>query len=252
MNKAAKIILGVSAAALAGTALVTGFLCLSAATGTAILPEGFTVTAHTGCEGTEDNSLEAIEKGAQAGADTVEFDLRFDSDGQGILSHDEGGENPVTLDQAFRLISEKEKITVNVDCKTTDNLAEVYRLGEEYGITDRLFYTGIEEKDTEAAVTQTPQIPYFLNFKVDKSKKNDGEYISSLISLVKEKGALGLNINHGQCSKKMVEMLRAEGLQVSLWTANDVLTMLKCISYAPDNITTRHPSILIKLIDKLK
>ena len=83
-------------------------------------------------------------------------------------------------------------------------------------------------------------------------KKNNDKYISSLISLVKEKGALGLNINHEQCSKKMVEGFHREGLQVSVWTANSTRVMLKCLSFAPDNITTRYPSELKKLIDNKK
>lgn len=216
------------------------------------LPSAFTVTAHTGCEGTKDNSLEAILKGIEAGADTVEFDLRFDSEGKGILSHDENGKDPVALDEALRLISSYECIRVNVDCKTTDNLSEVYRLGEELGITDRLFYTGIELKDTEAARSQTPQIPYFLNYKVKRLKKNNEKYISSLACLVKEKGALGLNIKYNQCSSKLVKIFRKEGLQVSLWTANNTRVMLKCLSFAPDNITTRYPSELKKLISDSK
>ncbi len=252
MNKTAKKILGVSAVALLGVAEATGSLYFQAEKSVGNLPQDFTVTAHTGCEGTEDNSLEAIRKGKETGADIVEFDLRFDGEGRGILSHDENENNPVSLDEALKTVSQYEGLRVNVDCKTTDNLKEIFRLGEEYGITDRLFYTGIEEKDVEAAKTQTPQISYYLNYEVDKLKKKDEEYISSLISLVKEKGAVGLNINHGQCSKKMVEMFRGEGLQVSVWTANDIFTMLKCISFVPDNITTRYPSTLIKLINILR
>ncbi len=252
MNKTAKIIIGVSAVALLGTFAAVGSLYLSAQKSIGNLSMDFTITAHTGCEGTEDNSLEAIHKGREAGADTVEFDLRFDMSGKGILAHDEYENNPVSLEEALKAVSQYDTLRVNVDCKTTDNLKEVYRIGEKYGITDRLFYTGIEEKDVEAARTQTPEIPYFLNYSVEKLKKNDDDYISSLISLVKEKGAVGLNINHGQCSKKMVKMFRDEGLQVSVWTANDIFAMLKCISFAPDNITTRHPSALIKLIEKLK
>ncbi len=216
------------------------------------LPQNFTVTAHTGCEGTKDNSLDAIRKGKEAGADIVEFDLRFDSEGNGILSHDENENNPVALDEAIKLISSYDGLKVNVDCKTTDNLKEVYRLGEEYGITDRLFYTGIELKDVEAARSQTPQIPYFLNYKVKKLKKNNKKYILSLISLVKEKGALGLNIKYNQCSDKMVKMFREENLQISVWTANNTRVMLKCLSFSPDNITTRYPSELRELINKLK
>ncbi|MBE6776118.1 MAG: glycerophosphodiester phosphodiesterase [Ruminococcaceae bacterium] len=216
------------------------------------LPELFTVTAHTGCEGTKDNSLEAIKKGAESGADIIEFDLRFDKDGNGILSHDETEDKAVTLEEAFELVSSFDGLKVNVDCKTTDNLSDVYRLSERYGITDRIFYTGIEEKDVAAAKTQTPEISYFLNFKAKSLKKKNEKYISSLISLVKEKGAVGINLRHSQCSKKMVEMFRAEGLLVSVWTANSTRVMKKCLSFSPDNITTRYPSALLDMINNLK
>ena len=214
------------------------------------LPKNFTVTAHTGCEGTADNSLEAIKAGAKAGADIVEFDLRFDKDGNGILSHDETEGKAVTLEEAFELVASFDKLKVNVDCKTTDNLKEVYRLSEKYGITHRIFYTGIEVKDVEEAKLQTTQISYFLNYKVKGFKKKNVKYIRSLISLVKEKGASGLNIRYSQCSKKMVDMFREEGLFVSVWTANSPRVMKKCLSFAPDNITTRYPSALIEIINK--
>lgn len=252
MKSITKIFVGVSALAFLGAELAAGSTLPQIENAVKALPEGFTVTAHTGCEGTKDNSLEAITAGKNAGADIVEFDLRFDGDGNGILAHDEDEKNAVSLEEALKTVSSFEDLRVNVDCKTTDNLREVYRLGEKYGITDRLFYTGIEEKDVEAASQQTPQIPYLLNYKVDKSKKNDEEYILSLINLVKEKGAPGLNINHGQCSRKMVQMFREEGLTVSVWTANSVIAMLRCLSFSPDNITTRYPSTLIKIIKKFK
>ncbi len=216
------------------------------------LPQGFTVTAHTGCEGTKDNSLEAIKKGADAGAHIIEFDLRFDKDGNGILSHDATEGEAVTLEDAFELVASFDKLKVNVDCKTTDNLTDVYRLSEKLGITDRIFYTGIEVKDVDAAKAQTPQISYFLNYKASIFKKNNGKYISSLISLVKEKGAVGINLRYSQCSKRMVDMFRKEGLLVSVWTANSTRVMKKCLSFKSDNITTRYPSTLIELINKQK
>ena len=49
------------------------------------LPEGFTVTAHTGCEGADDNTLESISRGAVAGADIVEIDLHFLPDNTPVL-----------------------------------------------------------------------------------------------------------------------------------------------------------------------
>lgn len=245
MKKALKAALGISVIAVAAAGISFAVLKGNIRN----LPEDFTVTAHTGCEKTEDNSLESISAAIKAGADITEFDLRFDGDGKAILSHDEGAENPVTLDEAFSLVATDDKLMVNVDVKTADNMKEVYILSEKYGITDRIFYTGIEEEKVETVKKETPEIPYYLNFAPDILKKSDDEYISSLIELVKEKGAVGLNVNYRRCSKKLVEKFRSEGLKVSVWTANDALSMALCLNMTPDNITTRYPSLLIKVID---
>lgn len=248
MKKGFKVALGISAVAVAVAGINLAVLKNSVKN----LPEDFTVTAHTGCEKTGDNSLESISAAIKAGADIAEFDLRFDESGKAILSHDEGEENPVTLDEAFSLVAVDGKLTVNVDVKTTDNLKEVYVLSEKYGISERIFYTGIEEEKVETVKTETPELSYYLNYAPDISKKNDDEYIKSLIDLVKEKGAVGLNVNYLKCSKKLVQKFRNEGLKVSVWTANDALSMAFCLNMTPDNITTRYPSVLNKIIDFLR
>ena len=133
----------------------------------AVLPEGFTVTAHTGCEETEDNSLDSIRKGYESGADIVEFDLNFTSDGEAVLSHDEPQSGCVTLDEAFALIAELPDLKVNVDCKSVANLKVVTELAQKHGISDRIFYTGIREENIKVVREQTPDVAYWLNYDVD-------------------------------------------------------------------------------------
>ena len=248
MKKSHKAILGIYAVAAAGAGINFAVLKNSVKN----LPVDFTVTAHTGCEKSKDNSLESISAAINAGAQITEFDLRFDGDGKAILSHDDGAENPVTLDEAFALVAVDDKLMVNVDVKTTDNIKEVYLLSEKYGITNRIFYTGIEEAKVETVKTETPAISYYLNYAPDLSKKYDDEYIASLIELVKGAGAVGLNVNYLKCSKKMVEAFRREGLKVSVWTAKEIFSMIICLNMMPDNITTRCPVLLNKLIDFLR
>ena len=91
------------------------------------LPEGFTITAHTGCMGTQQNSLDSMKIGQGNGANIVEFDLRANENGDLVLSHDEpkGGEIP--LNEAFALLSSFENTKANVDIKmmlreSADNL----------------------------------------------------------------------------------------------------------------------------------
>ena len=211
------------------------------------LPEGFTLTAHTGCEGTANNSLEAIKKGFDCGADTVEFDVNFTSEGVPVLAHDTAADSTVSLAEAFELIAELPKLTVNVDCKTTENLRAIRDLAEQYGVKDRIFYTGIEEKDVPAVKEQTPDITYWLNIKFKKSK--DKAYLNSIADKVEALGAAGLNINHKSCSKELIDLFHERGLLVSIWTIKTEYDMIRALNLGADNITTRKPGTLKGIIE---
>lgn len=212
------------------------------------LPEGFTVTAHTGCCGTPDNSLEAIETAVKYGADTVEFDLQFTSDGEPVLSHDAPKGNNITLDEAFKKISTYKNITVNVDVKTTAHLEKVKPLADKYGITDRIFYTGIFEENVSAVKKDSPEIPYFLNVKVNKS--TDREYLLSLVKKVKDCGAVGINFNKKSATKELVEVFHENGLLVSIWTAKTKRDIYRILALSPDNITTRRPDLAKEILKR--
>lgn len=214
------------------------------------LPASFTCTAHTGCMGTEQNTIEAIRKGVQAGADTVEFDLNFDKNNNPVLSHDapKGGE--VTLDEAFEEISKHSGITVNVDVKSVAALGKVIPLAEKHGILDRIFYTGISEKWVEAVRRDSKGVPYFLNVSVNIFLKNNSLYLGYLAKKVKNCGAIGINFNKKGATPKLTEIFRAKGLLVSIWTANTEEEMRKALACSPDNVTTRNPDILKTLLNK--
>ncbi len=215
------------------------------------LPQGFTVTAHTGCEGTADNSLDSIRAGAAAGADIVEIDLHFLPDGAPVLKHDTPKSSEAdtlpSLESAFELLATL-NVKMNIDVKSTANIPAVLALSEKHGIKDRIFFTGVEEKDVQAVKAGAPDIPYYLNVKVDKKKNTDPEYLNQLIQKVKSCGAIGINLKSTGCSKELVETFRKEGLLVSLWTANKKNQMYRCLALEPDNITTRKPSELLSVI----
>ena len=210
-----------------------------------------TLTAHTGCSGTKDNSLEAIEAGIQNGADIVEFDLRFDKNGVPVLSHDEPEGGDPTLDDAFTLLSKYPHIKANIDVKITTDLKQVEALAEKHGVLSQIFYTGIEEKDVAAAKKDSPKVSYFLNLKVDVApKKQTREYILSLVDKVKKNGAVGINMNHKNASELLVDIFRENGLLVSIWTIKTEKELLKALSLSPDNITTRKPELINQLLNK--
>ena len=212
------------------------------------LPNGFTVTAHTGCMGTEENSFESMKIGVENGAQIVEFDVRFLSDGTPVLAHDEPTGDEITLEEAFAYFAQFDGIKANVDIKETKNLAQIEYLAKQYGILDRIFLTGVEEKDIEAVKRDCPEITYYLNVSVDKKKADDSEYIASLIKKVKDVGAIGINCNYKNVKAELVKGFQNAGLLVSLWTVNGEFDMHKILNMAPNNITTRNPDKLSEII----
>ena len=211
-------------------------------------PEGFTVTAHTGTMGTEENTIESMRVGSE-NADIIEFDVLSGSDGVPKLAHTEITAQSPTLAEAFEFLSEHKSIKANVDMKKAENLAEVQRLAKEYGVLEQIFFTGIRENDVPAVRKDSPEIGYFLNFDVNKRKNKDDAYLQSLADKVKGLGAIGLNIHFGGASKELVEKFHENGLLVSLWTANTEKEILKVLSLSPDNITSRNPDKVNMIIE---
>lgn len=213
------------------------------------LPKDFTYTAHTGCCGTVDNSLEAIKVGIEHGADIVEFDLYFNDENVAVLSHDEPKGNEVTLDEAFELIATYNDIKVNVDVKLCDdNLHVVYDLAEKHNITDRIFFTGVNIEDVETVKKECPEVDYYLNYDVKKESKQTPKYLNELVEIVKDNGAVGINFNKDSATKELVDTFHNNGLLVSIWTVNEEKDMYKILYFAPDNITTRNPDVLKSII----
>jgi len=168
-----------------------------------------------------------------------------------VLKHDEPeaseAESLPTLESAFKLLSTL-NVRMNVDVKSTANIPAVVSLAEKHSVTDKIFFTGVEEKYVSAVKASAPNIPYYLNVSVNKKKNTEPLYLVSLVDKVKSCGAVGINLNFKGCSKELVDAFRKEGLSVSLWTANSKTAMYRCLAFEPDNITTRKPSVLRKII----
>lgn len=209
----------------------------------------FTITAHTGCENTPDNTLEAVEAAFQSGADIFEVDIRFDQNGVPILAHNEPVGGEVELEQVFALMKTNESILCNLDIKVTDHLSAVAALAKEYDLLDRVFYTGIHEFFVEKARTDTPEIPYYLNMALVPPAEQTDDYLADVVAKVKSLGAIGVNCHFGYATPKLVETVHQNDLLVSLWTVNEKEDMLRIMKLKPDNITTRKPVLLRSLAD---
>jgi hypothetical protein len=110
MKKNIKLIVGITVAALTGVGMSAGYVNYIE---NRALPEEFTVTAHTGCEGTKDNSLDAITVGFGYGADIVEIDLGYyeiEIKGEKAYAISKKPKYPETYEECCKLLGLEESV----------------------------------------------------------------------------------------------------------------------------------------------
>ena len=129
-------------------------------------------------------------------------------------------------------------------------MPEVFNLIIFYNLINRVFFTGVEEKFVEAVRSGCPGIPYYLNYKPNFFKINSKNYIKELVKKVKDRKAIGINMPHYYLSKRLVEIFHEEGLFVSVWIKIEPYFIQRAIFYGPDNITTKKPAKLLKLLEQ--
>ncbi len=214
-------------------------------TKTITLPQGFTVTAHSGSMGLPENSIEAMEAGVRAGAQIVEFDLHFTDAGEPVLSHDAPAGECAALRDAFAFLAAHPDVRANVDVKDTTHLECVEPLARETGVLDRIFFTGLFEEDIPTAREKCPSVPYYLNTSISRFAN-----VRKLAKKVRSLGALGVNISKHYLSMRLTRVFHHEGLEVSVWTVDKKPEVLRVLMMQPDNVTTRKPDMVWSLLQK--
>jgi hypothetical protein len=211
------------------------------------LPESFTVTAHSGCNGTEENTLDGLMEAISSGADIVEVDVLDDENGTVIIAHDyESGKVYPTFEDALKFIKEhSDTVKVNVDLKNSHVSFAADEIIRSLGMTDRCFFTGINEQDVQT-IAATVSIPYYVNVRPTLSERNNEEYWIRTACAVNMLGGIGVNCNFKLISKKGVEICKKNSLLVSVFTPDSDNAINYALTLSPDNITTRHPQSILE------
>ena len=221
------------------------------------------ITAHSGCEGTPDNSMASIEKGIALGADCVEIDIRMDAQGRLWLAHDLPAffDDLTPLCDAFALIG-KSGVAVNCDLKEYGALLPVLALAEEYGIgPERLIFSGSVDTallENEPGIARRARI--FLNSEElvrDLMKTDPPDRIGQTAFMLTHAGhvadrlhtlrAEALNVPYKHMSDELIVKLRALNVALSLWTINDEKILKEFMKKEVLNITTRNTSIALRV-----
>ena len=102
------------------------------------------ITAHSGADGTKENSLEFVAYAMQTGADALEVDVRMGENGILILSHDKTDEDAKISGDADQLRSERVWAgsggsSAGPDIRTEDRADPLFRKCPS-GSGDRILY----------------------------------------------------------------------------------------------------------------
>lgn len=232
------------------------------------------ITAHSGCEGTARDSIDAVHAGIRMNADAVEVDVRLDEKDRLVLSHDRKSQaeydRGTTLEAAMRFVSEHERLAINCDLKEHALAGRVIELANRFGIgSDRLILSGTVTPEYLSVHPETAcKASVYLNAEhilgsVCLSSLASGEreeaekqmtlevwptikrymqsidpYMTLLSAAVRNTGAKALNIPYLLINEARMDRFKSEGILVSVWTVNETPDIENMVLWGVHNITT--------------
>lgn len=124
------------------------------------------LTAHSGCDGTNDNSMEFVSYALELAVDAIEVDVRREGGGKLVLSHDDGPADAALLDVLLAMKAHPDK-KLNCDMKQANLETDVWRLAKKTGTDGQILFSGTVSAD---AAIEEPDIfkhaGWFVNIEL--------------------------------------------------------------------------------------
>ncbi len=236
-----------------------------------------TITAHSGCEGTQDGSMTAILRGIELRADLVEIDVRH-VHGLGLaLTHNatDDASGLVTLDEAFHVLAKHPSMGVNCDLKESGLAQDVMALASACGVAEgQLAFSGsLAPADLAADPSICSRARVYLNIEqvlcelfrtaapdtvpldaepwdvVESHMPVDlGVWLDPIIETCLRLRVTALNLPLKPFIQPWLARLGAAGVRSSVWTVNDEKTMRELLSMQwLSNLTTRQVALAMSV-----
>ena len=219
------------------------------------------VTAHRGAGSLEpENTLRALQRAIDLGADQIEIDVQLTKDGHLILMHDPtvdrttngsgkiadltlaeirqldagSGERVPTLDEALALV--KGKVTLQIELKGPGTAAPVVRTIEAAKQEDQVILTSFMHQELKDAHRLNPRLRLGALW---------GRLPADVVQQTKQLDAEALHIWHEFVDQHLVAEAHAQGLLVRAWNTSKEEDMRRLITLGVDAIGSDRPDVLI-------
>lgn len=222
------------------------------------------ITAHSGCDGTKDNSLEFIRHALNTEAECLEVDVRKNQWGELILSHDKSEEDCVKLRDALILIRERPGKMINCDLKHEGLELPVYCMAVELHVADRLIYSGtIDTELLREKEDKLPETVIYLNIESIYPGiygETEGRLIGALdlhqldeaLKAAKRCHAAVINMEYILVTDEVLECLSKNGLGCSVWTVDDEAEIRRFLGKDIANVTTNRLTESLEIRKEIK
>ena len=221
------------------------------------------ITAHSGADGTPDNSMEFVRYALTRQTDVLEVDVRMGKDGL-IVSHDETGEEAVALKDIFETLAAFKDTRINCDLKEYGLEEDVLALARACGLpAKRILYSGSVKPAEQSLVCPWREVEVFWNveecipdvYALDESGQGNPlteEETEKLIADCRKYDIRVVNINEKYVTPEFLSAMKENGLGISAWTVNEPERIREFLDLEICNITTRNFAAAMALRQAVK
>ena len=220
------------------------------------------ITAHSGADGFEDNSLDYVRYALASEADYLEVDVRRGADGKLMLGHDEADAALPALEEVFSLLAETPRMGINCDLKEAGLEEAVCALAEANGLRGRVLLTGTVDMRRWAGSPGLQEIAaLWANIEellpdFDKERLKDPacreQAAEEAVSRCRELGIHTVNSWYGLADEAFLARFRRAGIALSLWTVNEEADLRRYLRAGVKSITTRKLKLALALREEGK
>lgn len=204
------------------------------------------ITAHSGADGTPDNSLEFVRYALETDADALEIDIRRRTDGVLVLAHDCAEASSPTLRDVFRMLSASDKM-VNCDLKEPGLERAVLQLAAETGVLGQLVFSGtVDPNKIDDAAFRRERVFWNIEEQLPglyERCRADVAYLeiaaAQMCALCRHAGIRTINIAWQLASASVQRIAAQHGISLSVWTVNEPAVLRDLLGRGVRNVTTR-------------